>query len=168
MSIKALSWLVDFEMAQKSVPDCVILLLGIQACVCVCVYRWNTNLQTWKMTDVQAFRSRFKMARCDVIWPLDVVVLHCVSTATNRLPAHRQSSIVASTEAQLSKKEYNTTITVLWTVWVLYIILQERAGEQHTQRMCDITFYARCHGATSSVHTEICFFLKSNMLNIAQ
>lgn len=34
--------------------------------------------------------------------------------------------------------------------------LKQEAGEQHTLRMCYITFYSRCHNTVSSVQSKIC------------
>lgn len=34
---------------------------------------------------------------------------------------------------------------------------QQEAGEQHRQRMWDITFHSGCHDATCSLHGKICF-----------
>lgn len=34
---------------------------------------------------------------------------------------------------------------------------KQQAEEKPTQRACDITFYARCHYPTSSVHKKMCF-----------
>lgn len=43
-----------------------------------------------------------------------------------------------------------------------------KQGATDTHRLCDITitFYLMCHDATSYLHSDMCFFLKINKLNI--